>query len=565
MIIGALVTGVGVLATFAFANYLTELATNEFQGAVRNQTASFASAIESGTAEFEQILLILAAYRQATPTMTKQQWADVVKNSQIVTRHPFIMGVGSVDLVPDSQRADYQQSAQQELPGFTIFPEGDRELYTTIRYLEPTNEANNRAVGYDMFAEPSRQKAMEKARDKAELTMTAPVKLVQDADNAHNDGVLLYYPVYRNNTIPQTIEARRQNIIGYTYIVMRPSALIESIASSGIVDFNDVSYKVVDVSNGVSIIDRVVSAGSTKALHTATETANVVDKIWSVTLSAYQPSLQRVTAPGAVFILGILTSFAIGISVAYILLRRLLRLEDLHQTEIQRTKNELLALTSHQLRTPASGVKQYIGMLLQGFVGDLTEDQQLIARKAFAANERQLETINQLLHVAKADADQLVLDKEPLDLGSVTESVVDSMHNEIEQHDSEVVIRTRKPQMVFADKRYLRMAIENLISNALKYSDEGKSVVVTISGRSGQACLSVRDYGVGIDTEDIDKLFKKFSRIPNALSKSSGGSGLGLFLAEQIMQAHGGSIEVESKPHRGSIFSLILPRDDNLK
>ena len=101
-----------------------------------------------------------------------------------------------------------------------------------------------------------------------------------------------------------------------------------------------------------------------------------------------------------------------------------------------------------------------------------------------------------------------------------------------------------------------------MISNALKYSENGKPIRITIASRHNAAMLSVRDYGVGISEEDLTRLFKKFSRIPNSLSKTVGGSGLGLFLAEQIMLAHCGDIEVDSKLGRGSIFTLTLPIDE---
>ncbi len=135
------------------------------------------------------------------------------------------------------------------------------------------------------------------------------------------------------------------------------------------------------------------------------------------------------------------------------------------------------------------------------------------------------------------------------------------MSGVIEDHESEIIVKGPKRRLiyVFVDERYLRMVVENLISNALKYSEAGKPVRITITARNDKAIVSVRDYGVGIEDADIQLLFKKFARIPNPLSKSVGGSGLGLFLSEQIMLAHGGDVEVDSKVGKGSIFTISVP------
>lgn len=562
MIVGALVIAAGVLATYAFADFLATRAADDFQQSTEEQITIFAGNIEARTTEFEQILLLLAAYRRSMPEVSQASWSGFIDESQVIARHPFILGIGYVDAVPPDQLQQYIQNRQEKRPGFQITPEGQRDFYTAIRYLEPANEVNERAIGFDMFSESTRRQAMAKARDEAKASMTTPVELVQDEGDANQQGVLVYYPIYAAPTPPESIPERREQLRGFTYIVFRPSDLIRYIEQTeGSDQLRSSSFVVSDTSTGKIMANQVYTPAARETQYDAARQSTIIDKQWSVALSSYQPALQRFTAPGVTFLLGIATSFAIGGSVAYLMTRRLIRLDAQHQTELQRTKDELLALTSHQLRTPASGVKQYIGMLLQGFVGQLSPEQEIIAKKAFAANERQLETINQLLHVAKADADQLVLQKEVLDLTLLTEQVIDSMHDDVEDHQAEIIVKApkKKPVLVHADERYVRMVLENLLSNALKYSEEGTAITVTVCARKEVALLSVRDRGVGIEEADIERLFKKFSRIPNEFSKTVGGSGLGLFLAQQIMVAHGGDIEVDSKPGRGSIFTLTLP------
>lgn len=563
VVVGSLIIAAGVLATYGFSNYLSERAADDFQMQTKEQATIFATTIESRADEFEQILLMMAAYSRAQPGMTKDQWGQFVQESNVLKRHPFILGIGYVDAIPAAQKDAYIQSRSAEVPGFSITPTGERDMYTAIRYLEPEIQVNKNAVGFDMYSEETRRSAMSSARDKGSVSISSPVHLIQDLDNKEKFGVLVYYPVYRSGQIPSSVEQRREQLVGYTYMAFRPSDFIASIDAANPSQFRSASYAITDSSSGISMTSKVYIPQKNETKYNATQQADIIDRQWVIGLTAYQPIFQRWTAPGITFILGIVTSFTLGGIVTYLMTRRLIRLDSQHQTEIQRTKDELLALTSHQLRTPASGVKQYVGMLLQGFVGELSPQQEAIAKKAFAANERQLETINQLLHVAKADADQLVLQKEQVDLVDLAHQVMDSMKDSVDDHESEIIVKTpKKPIVVSADERYLRMVLENMISNALKYSENGKPIRITIASRHNAAMLSVRDYGVGVSEEDLAKLFKKFSRIPNPLSKSVGGSGLGLFLAEQIMLAHGGDIEVDSKLGRGSIFTLTLPIDE---
>lgn len=561
VIIGSLIIAAGVLATYAFATYLADRADNEFQMQTNESAQIFAETISSRIANLEQTLFTLAAYTKTQSSLSPDQWSSFIQQSKLVEEQPYLLGIGYVDILKREQVGPYIQSRQGDTPGFAIQPAGDREFYTAIRFLEPRTEANQKVIGYDMYSEKTRQAAMSKARDQDEVALTTPVTLVQDQGKKETYGVLAYYPVYQGSTRPTDVANRRAQLIGYTFLAFRPGEFITELDNDNQAQLAATSYAITDSTTGISMTNKVFTESKSETKYNASAQVDVIDRQWMVAMTAYQPAFQRLTAPGITFLLGIVTSIASGVLVTYLMTRRLIRLDIMHQDELQRTKDELLALTSHQLRTPASGVKQYVGMLLQGFVGELTPQQESIAKKAFAANERQLETINQLLHVAKADADQLVLQKDVLDLVDLTRQVIDSMSGTIEDHGSEVIVKAPKQRLiyVFVDERYLRMVIENLISNALKYSEAGKPVRITITARNDNAIISVRDYGVGIEEADIQLLFKKFARIPNPLSKTVGGSGLGLFLSEQIMLAHGGDIEVDSKIGKGSIFTITVP------
>lgn len=227
---------------------------------------------------------------------------------------------------------------------------------------------------------------------------------------------------------------------------------------------------------------------------------------------------------------------------------------------LSRTKDEFVALASHQLRTPATAVKQYLGMVLQGFVGPIDPVQEELLAKAFDSNERQIQIINQILNAARADTGKLVVTPTLMDLASLLRGIGEEMRHDIEaRKQSFTVLLPDKSVQVRADSGYLRMAIENLINNARAYTPDGGAIVLKLVIDKKHAHIVVEDTGVGIRKQDLTKLFAKFSRIHNELSVQAGGSGIGLYLAGEIVRLHGGTIGVTSKIGRGTVFTISLP------
>jgi PAS domain S-box-containing protein len=231
---------------------------------------------------------------------------------------------------------------------------------------------------------------------------------------------------------------------------------------------------------------------------------------------------------------------------------------------LNKAKDEFISIASHQLRTPATGVKQYLGMLIEGYMGEISEDQREILRTAYESNERQLVIVNDLLRVAQADASEVTLHKEPTDLINLVKSVIHEQSKRFESKNQDIVFKSRcKNAEALLDPFHVRMVIENIIDNAHKYTPAGKSVTVSVSSYPEVLRIRVKDEGVGIRKKDLPKLFKKFSRIENPLSASAGGTGLGLYWVNKIVELHGGLIRVESEYKKGTEFVITLPTGIN--
>ena len=225
-----------------------------------------------------------------------------------------------------------------------------------------------------------------------------------------------------------------------------------------------------------------------------------------------------------------------------------------------KSKDEFISLASHQLRTPATIVKQYLGMLREGYVGKLSKEQKTVLTTAYQSNERQLEIINDLLRVAKVDAGKVYLEKSACDVVEQLELVIKEQAILFKSREQRVVLNKPKKQIVaFIDNKLMLMVLENLLENAGKYSQRGAKVTIDIEQSKTFTTISIKDKGVGIRKNDRHKLFKKFSRIDNPLSESVSGTGLGLYWAKTILDLHEGSIEVTSRLNVGSTFVVKTP------
>jgi len=230
--------------------------------------------------------------------------------------------------------------------------------------------------------------------------------------------------------------------------------------------------------------------------------------------------------------------------------------------ELNKTKDEFISLASHQLRTPATGVKQFLGMLIEGYGGELSSDQMELAQRSYDSNEREISIINDLLKVAQLDAGRMKMQRQMINFTEfIKEIIVEHRSDFAERHQTVVYKKPNKKIIAHADKQRLRMVLDNIIDNASKYTTENNKICITLSQDNNQTILiRIEDEGVGIPQADIEKIFDKFVRIDNPLSTAVGGSGLGLYLAKKIMDLHGGKITVNSSLHKGTSFSLSLPQ-----
>ena len=231
------------------------------------------------------------------------------------------------------------------------------------------------------------------------------------------------------------------------------------------------------------------------------------------------------------------------------------------EREVDRMKTEFISIASHQLRTPMTGVKGALSLLLEQVLGPLNPQQRDYLRRAYEANERLIALVNDLLNVSRLEQGSLHLRREPLRLDEMARELASEFQPRARRYGQHFDCDMPGPEAwVSGDRVRLREALANLLDNAIKYTPEQGRVSLRLSLEPDAVVLEIADTGVGIAPEQLPRLFQKFSRLENPLSGREFGSGLGLYFARSVIELHQGGITVESQPGAGTRFQVRLPR-----
>jgi PAS domain S-box-containing protein len=233
-----------------------------------------------------------------------------------------------------------------------------------------------------------------------------------------------------------------------------------------------------------------------------------------------------------------------------------------------RIKDEFLANMSHELRTPLNGILGLSENLLEGVYGALIEKQKHTVQVIQSSGEHLLELINDILDISKIEAGKFEFSLEEVKVDKICQSSLVFIKQQANKKSITVEYSSLENAFtVFADPRRLKQILINLLNNAVKFTPENGKVKLEIRGnvKESQLQFSITDTGIGIVPEDVPKLFKPFTQLDGGLSRQHEGSGLGLALVKKMVEMHGGSVEVQSKPGQGSRFSFVLPWDEKIQ
>ena len=231
------------------------------------------------------------------------------------------------------------------------------------------------------------------------------------------------------------------------------------------------------------------------------------------------------------------------------------------ERQLNQMKSDFLAMVSHELRAPLSAIHQQLSVIQEGMTGAITVKQNQMLVRAKERTKGTLELINDLLNVSKIDSGIVVQNKEPVSLEDIVEKACQIMEPEAEAKSVKLKVQIEKSlPMIHADRENMEEVCINLISNAIKYNVEGGSVTIHLLAEGEFLRIDITDTGIGIPEQDLPRIFDRFYRAKSSKTRMVIGTGLGLPIVKGIIEAHHGSIKIQSKEEKGTTFTVLLPR-----
>lgn len=305
---------------------------------------------------YEQVLHGGVSAFYSWQNVTRENWRRYVEHLRIADNYPGIQGIGFARVVTPEMLAAHEASVRAEgFPGYRVWPAGPREVYTSVVYLEPFDWRNQRAFGFDMYQEPVRRAAMQRARDTGEPSISGKITLMQETGSAVQAGFLLYLPVYATAS-PASVAERREQIVGYVYSPFRMGNFLHGLLGS---DKQRVALQVYDgAAPGEEAFPdgpvRPEAVDGADSPMTATVTLELGGRTWTLRFAALPPLHPDPTRPLIVAAGGLVTSFLLW-AIAWSLARNRLRTTEANarlQADIRRRQQ-----TEAQLRAAETGFR----------------------------------------------------------------------------------------------------------------------------------------------------------------------------------------------------------------
>jgi PAS domain S-box len=230
--------------------------------------------------------------------------------------------------------------------------------------------------------------------------------------------------------------------------------------------------------------------------------------------------------------------------------------------QIDKVKSEFISVASHQLRSPLTGIKWFAQLLIKNKVGKLTVKQLDFMQQIYNSNERMIRLVNDLLNVSHIESGQnFSIDKKEGDIITLIESVIKDQKVDTLNKNIKIEINKDCPKELKLDFDYdkIYQVLSNLINNSIKYSKDNAKIIVNVDCGATEIKISVEDFGFGIPINQQNRVFQKFFRADNIITKVTDGTGLGLYIAKSIVEAHGGKMGFKSEEDAGTTFFFTLP------
>ncbi len=573
LIVGLLLT---LLAWSLTDNSQKATENQRFENRVNEITRSVFSRMQA----YEQLLWSSVGFMNAAGQVDRARFRNFVDNLKIQDHWAGIQGIGYSILVSPEQRAGHIEALRAEgFPEYTIKPEGERDQYSSIIYLEPFDWRNQRAFGYDMWSNPSRRQAMARAVDTGDASLSGIITLVQETETDVQKGFLMYLPRYQSGKPIDTQAQRREAFLGWVYSPFRMGDLM--IGTLG-TEQSNVAYQIFD---GESTTQESLLFDSNHLLPNTlaqpyngprkSVELNLQGRKWLIILTVKNSLLTTAEEflPTFIAIVGLIINILVFYLIASLALlkQRAEKLADEKTLQV-REANEKLQLSvrelkasneelskfayvaSHDLQEPLRMVTSFCGLLKTDYADKLDKDGIEYINFAVDGSNRMKSLIDSLLLYARVSKNAPV--RESVDCEIILKETLIDLQNAIT--DSQAKITYDQLPKVGGERDAIRQLFQNLLLNSIKFKSESAPVIhisATQTGKEWQ--FRVSDNGIGISADHSEQIFIIFRRLHSR--EKYPGSGMGLAVCKKIIDRHGGRIWVEPGEITGSIFSFTLP------
>lgn len=521
---------------------------------------------------YESLLNGGAALFKASDFVSREEWKLFVETLDLDKQWPGVQAFGySVPLEPEGIRSHLQQVRSEGFSDFNIKPPGNRDYYTSIIYIEPFDWRNKRAFGYDMWSNEIRREAMIRARDYGVSAASGVITLVQETEKDVQKGFLTYIPVYMKNMPINTVEERRNAFKGWVYGAFRINNLMKGILGT---QDPSIAFEIYD---GNEVLKDNLLFDSNNEHHLEMnnfnpefdliKTVEFQGRKWTIYINSAKgfipPQDKRLPLYIALALLLIdLLLFYIFYSMNTLKMRATALANEMTAevkkkvAELERSNKDLeqfAYVASHDLQEPVRKIVSFSQLFEKRYRGIVDDNGKKYIDFIIDGALRMRVLIQDLLKYSKVGQTDWKLQEVPLE-DAVVEAT-ENLSQAVSQSNAKIICNGLPT--VSANKTYMVQLFQNLISNAIKYSNDDPVIEVSGESNSSKHIISVKDNGIGIKEEYLQSIFVIFERLHN--TKDYEGTGIGLALCKRIIDQHGGEIWAESDGKNGTIFRFTLP------
>ena len=522
------------------------------------------------TGELEVVkreLLGIISFYNSSEYVTREEFGVYI--GPLLENHPFIQAFEWIPLVAHPEKEGFESITQSMgYPNFKIFgsPQPKQE-YLPVLYAEPLSE-NEHALGFDLQGDKKLFEISNRARDTGNPVAVSNFGNVPNAMSRSD--LLMLAPFYNGGKKYSRPEERREFFKGFVLGIYRISEMIEQMVKPYIPEgmnlsiYGDVELKEKNLLYGKPLQNPDMEI---------TNIVNVANKRWFLVWQVTDEFRGGPNINNAFFVGSGIFAVALFFSIIVEMMASRTRVvekevqvrtEEVTRAnkklvELNNLKNQFLGMASHDLRNPLASIRGFSVYLLEKGrqVKEETRDEFLTTIKTVSGN--MLDLISNLLDISVIESGQLKLKPE---ISSMQKLIEEKIHLQQILADKKNISLNSKfeemPEFSF-DVNRMGQVVDNLLSNAVKYSPPEKSIYAELSRKEDRVRFEVRDQGPGISHEEKDKLFQHFQKLSAKPTGGESSSGLGLAIAQRIVEEHGGSIGVESEPGKGATFYFELP------